>query len=152
MNEYEFEMRERSILILGIDRCYSKKDLKKSFSRIIKNIHPDLNKDYDQEITNDQLTMMVVEAYKFLRFEKNKLQNSTNIETELVYQYKGTILEDDNLISKVIGKRPKIKDLAKKIIDENPRWDAASYYDSFSNIWPEDKNKESLKYKFGGIC
>lgn len=125
----EFELRERATKILGLNRVYSKTEPRKAYIRQIKKIHPDLVIGHVDDIPNDELTRLVIQAYHFLVERKGPV----------------TMLEDDNLVFKLIGKRTPIKETK-----DGYDWNASKFYDDFSkSIWPEEKKS---KYKFGGIC
>lgn len=126
----EFELRERATQILGLNRIYSSKEARESYVRQIKMIHPDIVIGFIDNIPNDDLTKLVIQAYHFLVERKGPT----------------TMLENDDLVSTLIGKITPIKETKEYGI-----WNSSNFYDSFNNsIWP--KSEEKNKYKFGGIC
>ena len=128
--EQKFELRERAVAILGLNRTYSDDELKKSYYRLIKKVHPDNHKGSFDGISNDDLTKLIIQAYHFLKGGNT-----------------GSMLEDDNIIFRLTGRKTSFRALGHS----DNEWDAARFYDSFNNsIWPESATGNS--FKFGGIC
>ncbi|MBN1863942.1 MAG: hypothetical protein JW808_03485 [Victivallales bacterium] len=129
-NSKKFELRERARRILGLERIFARKDLRESFRRQIFLIHPDRGIGIVDDIDNLAMTKLVIQAYGFL--------TRRNFPT--------TMLEDDKLVSKLIGDIGPTKSVEMAS-------DLAKFYDDCSSsIWPvSEELEEKLKYRFKGV-
>lgn len=132
MKSRTFELRERATRILGLNRIYTKFELKKAYYRQIRLVHPDHGRKNISGIDSWELARLVIQAHNFLIGKKSIT----------------TMLENDYLVTMLIGEITPLKETIDNCICNLSR-----FYDDYSNsIWPYSLTEDrKLKYRFGGV-
>lgn len=128
MKHRNIEINERARKILK---------LKRNFRRQIKLVNPNGPNAENYNVpgySNSDVARLLIQLYGLIR--------GKNFPTKMI--------EEDNLVGKLIGEK-NIVPIGETSPPES--FDLLSHYD-FGLGWPEnsEKEKERLKYKFGGIC